>query len=613
MFDCKNLVHPFQNDPGCSQSQRVMDDLLSGSAKIDGKTLADLLNYFTELSSHIKYTYAVPADAKGNYMLQETSWESFFTNSSTPFILAAATKNNSALINEKLQLYNFLFSKNPSAEGLQLLIYYLYYSTIYKIDKLYSSVKDTGLPVVASIEALVKNKLQVPVTSFIKVAYSAHKVLGIKSADFSSIFATNNIWNITRDTVSGGDETINTIDTGHYEQMLAIQSAINNLSAALLLAMDTVSTSAVANIQQSLTGLKEDLQQQYSPHLALLFTFLNIFSKLQDDLNGYTKKHLDFFYQTVLRVTPKNAQPDKIHIVFELQKQLKQYALKKGLLVKADKDKNGTEIYFAIDSDIVVNKTQVADIRTLFLNNENVYDDVYVEGAYMAIKANTADGIDKDFMDDPKNYPTLGAKYSKYIAPGKKSPQVYPSARIGFVLSSTVLLLNEGERTIDIRLTCSLKDNCAALSEAFAITNDPCCKPVEIVSDTSETMDLIDPAKLFTDLQPVLSGTYIYINSQLIEEAKQQGLDLTKANLISNKYLKDELAKQVCCPEVIAYKDRDDETILRKEWDDFLNQHNFTDDEQISCSAFSNHLSLLRFCLVVKKVGLKQSIQIAKH
>src|SRR5450432_2632261 len=190
MFDCKNLVHPFQNDPGCSQSQRVMDDLLSGSAKIDGKTLADLLNYFTELSSHIKYTYAVPADAKGNYMLQETSWESFFTNSSTPFILAAATKNNSALINEKLQLYNFLFSKNPSAEGLQLLIYYLYYSTIYKIDKLYSSVKDTGLPVVASIEALVKNKLQVPVTSFIKVAYSAHKVLGIKSADFSSIFAT---------------------------------------------------------------------------------------------------------------------------------------------------------------------------------------------------------------------------------------------------------------------------------------------------------------------------------------------------------------------------------------------------------------------------------------
>ena len=136
MFDCKNLVHPFQNDPGCSQSQRVMDELLNGSAKIDGRTLADLLNYFVELAPHIKYTYAVAVDSKSNYNLQETSWESFFLNSNTPFILAATAKNNSAAINEKFQLYNLLFSKKPSSERLQLLIWYFYYSTIYKIDKL---------------------------------------------------------------------------------------------------------------------------------------------------------------------------------------------------------------------------------------------------------------------------------------------------------------------------------------------------------------------------------------------------------------------------------------------------------------------------------------------
>ena len=579
MFDCKNLVHPFQNDPGCSQSQRVMDELLNGSAKIDGRTLADLLNYFTELSSHIKYTYAFPADAKGNFSLQETNWESFFASSSTPFTLAATAKNNSAAIDEKFQLYNFLFSKSPSAEGLQLLLYYFYYSTIYKIDKLYSSVKDTGLPVVASIEALVKNKLQVPVTSFIKVVYTAQKVLGIKHVDFTSFFNPNGIWNIISN-ASGGDETINAIDTGSYEQMLAIQYAVNKSSAAVLQGMDTISASAAANIQQSLTGLKEELNQQYSPHLALLFTFLNIFSKLQDDLNGYTKKHLDFFYQTILRLTPKDAQPDKVHIVFELQKQLKRYGLKKGLLVKADKDKNGTEIDFAIDDDIVVNKAQVADIRTLFLNNENVYDDVYVEGAYMALKANTADGIDKDFTGDPKNYPTVGAKYSKYIAPGKKSPQVYPSARIGFVLASTVLLLNEGERTIEITLNCCLKDNCTAVSKAFEIAVDPCCKKEKTESDSDKTAKLIDPALLFTALQSALSATYIYINNQLIDEAKKQGLDLTKANLIITKYLKEELPKQICCPGAVAYKDRDDATVLRKDWDNFLDQNKFTDDEQ---------------------------------
>ncbi len=579
MFDCKNLVHPFQNDPGCSQSQRVMDELLNGSAKIDGRTLADLLNYFVELSSQIKFTYTASDDVNGNYSLHETSWESFFKDNSTPFTLATAAKNNSASINEKLQLYTFLFSKKPSTERLQLLIYYFYYSTIYKIDKLYSSVKDTGLPIVASIEALVKNKLQVPVTSFINVVYTAQKVFGIRSVDFTSFFNPNGIWKIASK-ANGGDETIIAIDTGSYEQLLAIQYSINNLSGSVLQGIDSISSNAGSNIQQSLTGLKEELNQQYSPHLALLFTFLNIFSKLQNDLNGFAKKHLDFFYQDVLRLTPGNAQPDKVNIVFELQKQLKQYVLKKGLLLKADKDKNGVEIDFAIEDDIVVNQAQVSDLRTLFLNNESIYKEVYVEGAYMALKANTSDGIDKDFTDDPKNYPTLGAKYSKYIAPGKKSAQKYPSARIGFVLSSNVLLLSEGERTIDINLSCSLKDNCAAVSNAFAIAGDPCCKPVEITNVTRETKDLIDPAKLFTAVQSVLSGNYIYINGQLLDQAKKQGLDINKTNLISNKYLKEALPKQICCPGAIAYKDKDDATILQDEWDYFLQKNKFTSDEQ---------------------------------
>jgi hypothetical protein len=562
MFDCKNLVHPFQNDPGCSQSQRVMEDLLNASTKIDGRTLADLLNYFVELSSHIKYTYATQAETSGNYSLKEANWESFFAGSNTPFILASASKNNSAGISEKLQLYNFLLSKNPTTERLQLLLYYFYFNTIYRIDNLYSSVQFIGLPVVATIEAAVKNKLQVHVTTFIRIFYTAHKVLGVKLIDFTSFFNQKGIWNIATD-VTAGDEEINAIDTGRLDQIVAIQYAFNNSTSAILQAVDTISASAAANIQQSLTGLKEELNQRYSPHLALLFTFLNIFRKLQDNLNGYTKKHLDFFYQTVLRLTPRDAQPDKVHIVFELQKQLKQYALKKGLLVKADKDKNGIEIDFAIDDDIVVNKTQVADIRTLFLNNGNVYDDVYVEGAYMALKANTADGIDRDFTDDPKNYPTLGGKYSKYIAPGKKSPQKYPSARIGFVLASNVLLLNEGERTIDITLNCTLKDNCSTVNEVFR-----------------EKKSLINPAKLFTSVKSVLSDAYLYINSQLINQAKKQGLDLTKANLISNQFLREELPKQICCAGIAAYKERDDATILREEWDRFLNQNNFTEDEQ---------------------------------
>jgi hypothetical protein len=100
MFNSINKEHPFQNDPGCSQSQRVMDSLLKDPAKIDDRTLADLLNYFTELSSHIKYNYIVRSGT-GEPTWMQDSWERFFRDSSLPFTLAAAAKDNSAIITDK--------------------------------------------------------------------------------------------------------------------------------------------------------------------------------------------------------------------------------------------------------------------------------------------------------------------------------------------------------------------------------------------------------------------------------------------------------------------------------------------------------------------------------
>lgn len=79
MICCDNLIHPFQNDPGTSQRQRVIDDLLSGSAHIDGRGTADLLNYFYKISRHINFY-----DSQMNI----SDWQSFFRKS-TPFSLAA--------------------------------------------------------------------------------------------------------------------------------------------------------------------------------------------------------------------------------------------------------------------------------------------------------------------------------------------------------------------------------------------------------------------------------------------------------------------------------------------------------------------------------------------
>ena len=556
MFNCKNLVHPFQNDTGCSQSQRDMDELLSGAAKIDGRSLVDLLNYFTEFSSNVKYTAAYYNETeKRTILTDDGNWQAFFKKS-IPFILAAAAKDKAVTLTEKFQLYTQFFNKNPSVRALQLLIHFVYYNTIYKINNLNKGISNSNLPLVADLQNLTTNKLQEPVKNFIRLTYSASKLLCIKYIEFEPVY-TSSLWNIKRnDDVINGDIDINKI-AGRHEQLIALYNALSSSFTALLQGMNVIANAAASNIQQSLLPLQDDLRQRHTPHLALVFTFLNLFSKLQNDLNGYTKKHLDFFYQDVLRLKPKDAQPDEVHLVFELQKQLKQYILKKGLQAKAAKDSNNAEIDFALADDIVVNKTQVTDLRTLFLNNEAAGDkDVYVEGAYMAVKANTADGIDKDFKDDVKNYPTLGAKYSKYIAPDTGFLQPYPNARLGFMLASPVLFLQEGLRTITINLSCKLKNNCQPKTISTIQSKDPCCNTAPDLSEINQGKfpDFIEPDKLYNAVEQVLTGTFIYITENLLLEAKKKGIQQDIIDNIRDHYLIDKCRTSVCCTGKIFYK-----------------------------------------------------------
>src|SRR6185436_2558895 len=56
------------------------------------------------------------------------------------------------------------------------------------------------------------------------------------------------------------------------------------------------------------------------PHLALFLTFLRLYEKPQAVLNQFAGRHLDFFYEDVLRLTRKPAVPDTAHVVLELKK-----------------------------------------------------------------------------------------------------------------------------------------------------------------------------------------------------------------------------------------------------------------------------------------------------
>jgi len=527
--ECKNIIHPFQNDPGTSQQQRVAEELLSGAAKIDNRSMADLLDFFVQLSKNVNYY---------DENLQVSDWQPFFAKS-LPFVLSSIIKYDRTAAGQKLTAYKARFDSKPSAGGLYLLLRYTFTNIIKKINSWDLQVANSGIPLETVMDKLMKDKLSGPLKNFIKYSNAATHWYGTKAIRFNFL-PDNPSWNLVQGDLYNEDTTFRKEGNTKRKRLMALYNKVYQLVQTFHDVIRLLSVSATQSLDQSLLPLKEELKEKHPPHLAILFAFIKLFQYLQGDLNGYTKKHLDFFYKQVLQLKPKGAEPDKVHLVLDIQTQLDKYLFKKGLLFKDGKDNNKADIIFSSDDEIVVNKAQVADQRTLFINNlpvkvNNVPKQTcdprnVAEGVYIAPDATKANGIDKDFKDGLPSRATLGDKWSKYIDPENKFVYPYPNARLGFILASPVLLLNEGTRTITITLSCQLQNGfCDSLVPIVGSAN-PCCdndnlggggsipKPASNCTPNFPSGDLV------SKVSAAMNETYYYISQSLIAALVKKGI-----------------------------------------------------------------------------------------
>lgn len=541
-MNCDCLIHPFQNDPGTSQSQRIMDDLLSGAAKIDARTMADLLNYFVQLSRHINYY---------DLEMNVSDWQPFFRKS-TPFVLTSIIKFPLKNTKDNLNLYRTIFKSKPAPAALQLLSFSLFHRFINNINNWHIQLNESSLPISALLDNLIRIKLQSAVRQFIMLSNTASMHYGIRSIDFSKISA-NPVWGLDTDSLSATDKSFLLTGTGSHQHMLDLYSDLNTLVNVFSDVVTSLSSAAESNLEQSFIPLKEELQKKHPPHLALLFAFLNIFRQLQSNLNEYTRKHLDYFYKEILHFGSEGAVPDRANILFEIQDALKSYLLKKGVKVKDGKDDNKQDILFELGDDIVVNQARIGDKRTLFVNNRTAFAQTFVEGVYMAPVAEMADGVEKEFADDPKNFPTLGSKYSKYADPETRLLKTYPDARIGFVLASPVLLLQAGStRTITLEIPCLLKDSICSGIRMFPGDNTKnCCNDNgngENDPDLIPYPDFFTAGKFYDLISTAIKKSWYLISEDIIREALKKGISAKLAGQLRDLVLTEKEEPLCYCP-----------------------------------------------------------------
>ncbi|WP_378176261.1 phage baseplate protein [Aquimarina sp. SS2-1] len=252
---------------------------------------------------------------------------------------------------------------------------------------------------------------------------------------------------------------------------------------------------------------ENNLQKNVEPHLTLFAAFLKLTSLSQERLNTLSKKHLDFYYKQVLKLDNKAPVEDKVHILFELAKKATAVKIDQETELDGGKDSKGQKRIYKTQNEIVVNKATVASLRSVFneqkvekIGNTEVITPVGIRNAFIT---NSFDGLGESFPNDQIRWWPFG--YPKNTPGATQDIGAYPDlpfAKTGFGISSPVLLLKEGNRTI----TFTIKVN------SFDITKLQ-------VSDLTDVITVL------------FSGEKEWIEGKIIVEG-------TNASSIKNKELK---------------------------------------------------------------------------
>lgn len=181
-----------------------------------------------------------------------------------------------------------------------------------------------------------------------------------------------------------------------------------------------------------------------TPHLTLFVCFLKLLDISKKHFNQLTKRHIDFYYNEILKIEKRASQPDQVHIIFELAKNVVQEKIDENTALDAGKNQKGNKLVYKTKEELVANKTTVAQLK-------NTYH--HATPDLKAIKAcdvaNSFDGQGKANPNgDAKWFPFAYAK-TNYSA---EMPEL-PDAHLGFAVASPVLLLQEGLRTIHLNMT----------------------------------------------------------------------------------------------------------------------------------------------------------------
>jgi hypothetical protein len=421
---------------GTSRNGRMPEELDPAYVKVDERSLIDMLTFAGGYSRLINY-YNRENRLSGN-------WYDFFLKDQAillSFMAKADLEGGITYVNALIgQIYNT--QDETKKFGMLKMLFAAMVEIPKQLNFFYSHLTagEEQNPIIAELTAAVKGKLSKELSRLKYYDMEAGNALGMEIGMNYEVF--KGFWNIDVD-----DRDFNSPYTGGTRAE-RIDSAVIHVRAIFHTFIDTLTyivTEVKANFEKSILD-----RNDHKPHIALYMGFLKLFGHAQEMLNTFTGRHLDFYYNDVLRQYLEEGEPDKVFVNFELSPQVDVQLLPAGTRLITGKTASGKEMMYTTDKDIYVNKTVVAEARTIYVSRNPL---IYT-GSKKKLVTNIFSNDNVQKNNDPHGrWPTFG---EEQFSLGEEY-RTLADAAIGFALASPALVLSEGARTVSLSITFDAK------------------------------------------------------------------------------------------------------------------------------------------------------------
>ena len=437
---------------GSGQLSRFLKALDPSYAPIDGRSMEELLVFAKRYAAQIRF-YDIPeSNIDDPTPPAKISWKEFFSRD-MPVIAASLALTDLEEIDREYKEIREQLELNPEADKFRALFDPILGMAV-RIDK-WVGLAIPENPLYHDLRLAIDSNLREQVKKI--VSYEE----GFKLVDARRPLKLE--YGLTHESLWGLDDD-SSLDATIYEGNTPEEKMVH---AALF--VDDIFFSFYGFLQQlvekSESYLKFALESYpaHQPHMALFISFLQLFQLAQDQMNGLTGKILEFYYKDVLQFIPRPSIPDRVHMVFELAKDIAAFNLEKNTSLNAGKDASGKDQVYLTEDDLVINAAKVKELKTIFIEKteETQTAPSIIKNIFARPVANSADGMGTPFDTVGSKWPSFGqgsAGASKAKNPCdlirlvKESSERTDEARVGFGIASPQLLLQGGNRLITLRL-----------------------------------------------------------------------------------------------------------------------------------------------------------------